>query len=70
LYTLDSSYAEAGNKTRLNIVFDAESYFSAFHVICSNDTPMSGGGAYFDAFEYLHDNDCIAGDESPSDPGR
>jgi len=63
LHALDSSYAEDGDKISLNILFDEESYFSKFDVVCDIDRhALQIGGAYFDAFETLHDNDCIVDD--------
>lgn len=38
-------------------------------MVCDIDRhALQTGGAYFDAFETLHDNDCVIGDES-SGPG-
>jgi len=71
IYTLQSKHTKGDDKLILDMVFDPETYSSFYSVGCSTDRHIrSGGAAYFDAFDYLHDNDCIVGDELSSDPGR
>jgi len=63
IYMLDSKYTKGDDKLILNMIFDPETYSSFYAVMCSTDRHVrAGGAAYFDAHEYLHDNDCIVDD--------
>ncbi len=59
-YTLRSSYTKGNDTIILQIIFNPITYFSTFEVTCVTDRNIkSQGGAYLEAFDFLHNNNCI-----------